>query len=159
MLIHLDSCSCVLVVLRFLLLDLLITLFWVVALVVFRLGKAYSCRIKIVLENFFWLWLWFYLLLYDNAGRFLYSFIRGISHALVLLYVCSPLKIGFSFFVAMVKLELAILRVVFKGWLDVFELSHFDNLVNNVTATLQEHEKAELSRVKNFMALLDRCDM
>ena len=84
-------------------------------MVVFRLGEAYSCRIKIVVENFFWLWLRFNLLFYDNAGRFLDSFIRRIGHALVLLYVCSPLKIGFSFFVAMVELELAILRVVFKG--------------------------------------------
>ena len=41
----------------------------------------------------------------------------------------------------------------------MFELSHFDDLVNNVTATLQKHEKAKLSRVKNLVALLDRRDM
>ena len=159
MLIHLDSSGSELVVLHFLLLDLLIALVWVVALVVFGFGEAHSCRIKIVLENFFWLWLWFDLLLHDNAGRFLDSFIRRISHALVLLNVCSPLKISLTFFVSMVELELAILRIIFNGWVDVLKLSHLDDLVNDVTATFQEHEKAELSRVKNFVTLLDRCDM
>ena len=159
MLIHLDSSGSELVVLHLLLLDLLIALVWVVALVVFGLGKTHSCRIKIVLENFFGLWLWFDLLLYDYAGRFLDSFIWGISHALVLLNVCSPLKISLSFFMSVVELELAILCIVFNGWVDVFELSHLDDLVNYVTATFQKHEKAELSRVENFVTLLDRCDM
>ena len=159
MLIHLDSSRGELVVLHLLIFDLLILLVWVVALVAFWLSKAHSCRIKIVLENFFRLRLWLDLLLHDNTGRFFDSFIWGISHALVLLNVCSPFKISLPFFVSVVKLELAILRIVLQGWVDVFELSHFDDLVNNVTATLQKHEKAKLSRVKNLVALLDRRDM
>ena len=159
MLIELDSSGSELVVLHFLLLDLLIALIWVVALIVFGLGKAHSCRIQIVLEIFFWLWLWFNLLLYDNIGRFLDSFIRGISHALVLLNVCSSLKISLPFLVSMVELKLAILWIILMRRIDVFELSHFDNLVNDVTATPQNHEKPELAWVKNFVALSGAFDM